>query len=503
VRCFGKFSSPLAFSIALTLTGNPSVNLQAAEPTSTTQPREVAANVELDGALALLDRWIDAHRAYEAIPGLSVGIVHDQELIWQRGYGLADPTRKLAANAETLYSICSISKVFTGIAVMQQRERGALDLDDAVAEHLEWFRIRQVHKDSGPLTVRSLLTHTSGLPRESVGTYWSPSEFPFPDRETLVEALAKQATLYPADTYFQYSNLGITLAGEIVAARADMDYAAYIEQKVLAPLKLTETRAEFPKRQRGSVMAVGHGARDRDGNRPVMPPFDTAGLAAAAGFTSNVIDLAKFAAWNFRTLDGKANAVLSPASLREMQRVHWTDPDWKTTWGLGFEVRKAGDDTLVGHDGSCPGFNTAFALFPRHKLAVIVLANASGIDPHEIVGNVQRLVVPAIAQGGATEAGRAPRTTLKLGPYTGRYDAQPWSGEVAVVQHGDELRVAWLPRADVTEGLVRLRHLEDDTFYRVRPEGEEVRGETWTFVRDEAGEVAALTTHALRLPRLN
>lgn len=496
----------LLVSLLIALTGQPMIAAAADAARPARPERTAPANAELDGALALLDRWIDAWRAYEAIPGMSVGIVHDQELIWQRGYGLANPARKLAANAETLYSICSISKVFTSIGVMQLRDAGALDLDDTVAEHLDWFRIRQARKDSGPLTVRSLLTHSSGLPRESLGPYWSPPDFPFPDRESLVAAIEEQSTLYPADTYFQYSNLGIVLAGEIIAARSGIDYADYVQQKILEPLELDETRPEYPKRQRGLVMAVGYGARTRDGERPAMPAFEAAAITPAIGLTSNVVDLARFAAWNFRTLDGrrdgKRNAVLAPASLRDMQRVQWTDPDWKTTWGFGFEVRKSGEDTLVGHDGSCPGFNTAFAMFPKHRLAAIVLTNASGIDPQVVVANIQRLVVPALAAKPAPVAATQPRSPLKLGPYTGRYDAQPWSGEVAVVQHGDELRAAWLPSQDVTQGLVRLRHLEDDTFYRVRDDGE-TRGETWTFVRNEAGEVAALTTHALRLPKLN
>ncbi|MFM8354605.1 MAG: serine hydrolase domain-containing protein, partial [Gammaproteobacteria bacterium] len=93
-------------------------------------------SAELDGALSLLDRWLDAHRAYAAIPAISVGIVHDQDLIWQKSYGFANPAREIRATAETLYSICSISKVFAGIGVMQQRAAGALDLDDPVAEHL-------------------------------------------------------------------------------------------------------------------------------------------------------------------------------------------------------------------------------------------------------------------------------------------------------------------------------------------------------------------------------
>lgn len=471
------------------------VAAEKAEPGGRTA---ATGNAELRGAFALLDRWLDAYRAYETIPGLSVGIVQDQELIWQRSYGFANPKREVRATAETLYSICSISKVFTSIGILQLRDAGALGLDDPVARHLDWFRIDQSFPGSSPITVRSLLTHSSGLPRESIGPYWSPPDFPFPDRKALRETLAVQETLYPADTYFQYSNLGFALAGEIIAAKSDQDYGAYVAKRILAPLELESTRPGFQKRLIGSALAVGHGARDRNGTRPVMPEFDTAALTPAVGYTSNVVDLARFASWNFRTLTGKTNKVLSPATLREMQRVQWIDPDWNNTRGLGFEVRKSGDDTLVGHDGTCPGYSSALALLPEHALGIVVLANASGIDTRKIVGNVQRLVVPALAAGDAPPRARLP----DFGPYTGRYDAQPWRGEVAVVQHGAELRVAWLPSDDVTEGLIRLRQIGKDTFQRIRREGE-LPGERWTFERDEAtGDIVALTTHALRLAKL-
>ncbi|MBX3707845.1 MAG: serine hydrolase [Pseudomonadales bacterium] len=462
----------------------------------------VRLSADVEGALALFDRWLDAHRAYAAIPGISVGIVLGDQLVWQRGYGLANPARRLAANAETLYSICSISKLFTSIAVMQLRDAGALELDDPVAQHLEWFAIEPDGPVSGPVTIRGLLTHASGLPRESPGRYWSPPDFPFPPRLGLIEALPRQAMLYPAFHRQQYSNLGMVLAGEIVAARAGQPFEAYVRARILEPLDMRGTVAGFPRRLQGTTLAVGHGARDRDGQRPVMPPFDTGALLPAAGLTSNVVDLARFVAWNFRTLDGVPNPVLAAPTLRDMQRVHWTDPDWTTTWGLGFEVRRVDDQTQVGHDGACPGFNTSVALLPAHRLGIIVLTNASGHDPLVIVDNARALLLPALdREPTAADRESARDDARRLGPYTGRYDGQPWSGEVVVVRHGAELRVAWLPTDDVAQGALRLRHVADDRFRPVRDD-DGLPGEDWTFERDADGNIVALRTHALRLPRM-
>src|SRR5206468_10033186 len=136
--------------------------------------------------------------------------------------GYADPTTKRPADADTIYSICSISKLFTSIAAMQLRDAGKLRLDDPVAKHLPWFTIKRSPADGAEITIEGLLTHAAGLPREAEGPYWT--EATFPTHEQIVDGLRSQETLYPAEQYFQYSNLGLTLAGEIVAAEANMAY---------------------------------------------------------------------------------------------------------------------------------------------------------------------------------------------------------------------------------------------------------------------------------------
>jgi len=91
---------------------------------------------------------------------VSLGIVHGQELIATNAFGHANPETGQAATSETLYSICSISKLFTSVAVMQQRDAGKLRLDDPVAQHLSWYDLEDVHPDDGPITIRGLLTHS-------------------------------------------------------------------------------------------------------------------------------------------------------------------------------------------------------------------------------------------------------------------------------------------------------------------------------------------------------
>ena len=164
--------------------------------------RSVADHPEVQGALAVVDAWVDALGDYDDIPGISLGLVVDQDLIFARGYGQANKRRKAQADADTIYSICSISKLFTSIGVMQQRDAGRLTLRDPVTRHLPWFDIEERHQAAGPARIHGLLTHSAGLPREVDFPYWV-GEFPFPARDAMIARIPEQESLYPADTLFQ------------------------------------------------------------------------------------------------------------------------------------------------------------------------------------------------------------------------------------------------------------------------------------------------------------
>ena len=124
---------------------------------------KVAGDPRVVQALELARTWLEGQRAYMQIPGVSAEIVHDQEVLWSGGFGSADVDAKRAATADTLYSICSISKLFTSVAVIQQRDEGKLHLEDPVGKHLPWFRLKKTEGE-GDVTVEGLLTHASGIP---------------------------------------------------------------------------------------------------------------------------------------------------------------------------------------------------------------------------------------------------------------------------------------------------------------------------------------------------
>ena len=454
-----------------------------------------AQNPRVAQALELVKVYLDAARSYQQIPGLSVALVRDQDLVWSGGFGVTDLDRKTPATASTIYSICSISKLFTSLAVMQLRDDGKVRLDDPVARHLPWFSALKRNKpEAGEITVEGLLTHASGLPRESDHPYWSAPDFKFPTREEIIAGLSHQEALYPAETYWQYSNLGITLAGEIVSAASGKPYAEYVQEKILRPLGLTSTTSEMPEAEQGKRLATGYSSLTRAGTRTKMPFFQARGIAPAAGYASTVEDLGKFASWQFKTLAGGSQDILKLASLREMQRIHWVDPEGETTWGLGFAAWRVGGKTFVGHGGSCPGYRSQLVLRPEEKIAIAVAANAM-IDAGGLAQDVYAIMAPALT-------GKAPeKPDPDFSAYVGTYTAQPWSGESAIVAWEDGLAELSLPSNDPVNGLTKLRKTGEHTFRRVRKDGE--LGETVTFEMGPDGKATALTWYVNRRVRIN
>lgn len=459
----------------------------AALPCLTLSAQSIANHDRVKQATELLKTWLEAQRAYDQIPGISAGVVYDQELLWSGGYGFADIARQAPATASTIYSICSISKLFTSVAVMLERDAGRLRLDDPVAKHLPWMTIKSSYPESGDITIEGLLTHASGLPRESDHPYWTGPDFPFPTREEIRERISAQTTLYPAETYHQYSNLGLALAGEVASAASGMPYADLVTQKILSPLGMSSTTPEIPAAERGKRFAMGYSAIMREGGRKPVPFFQTRGIAPAAGFASTVEDLAKFASWQFRLLGKGGTEILNANTLREMQRVHWVDPDFETTWGLGFSVWRSDNKTFVGHGGSCPGFRTHLLLKPAEKIATIVMANALGVNPGQWTQRAYDIMAPAIraaakSSGAAAVAasGSAPPPVMtydaSLDRYLGTYGSS-FGGELAVVRWEDGLSILSLPTMDPVRSLLKLRKTGEHTFRRVRRDdalGEEI-----------------------------
>lgn len=450
-----------------------------------------AKRAALSEASAAAQLWIEGFRSYRHIPAISAALVAGDDTVWSKGFGTVDRAGKVAATPDTIYSVCSISKLFTAIALMQQWEEGRVRLDEPIATYLPWAKLAPDTRDSVPVTLRGALTHSAGLPRESDFPYWSGPDFRFPSQSEMRARIGSQAPLYPASTTFQYSNLGLTLVGETVEAVSGRPYAPHVGEKILAPMGLSNTRAGIPAELLGKQLAVGWGALEADGSRPALKLFDTAGVLPAAGFTSTAADLARFASWNLRVLrTGKAE-ILRASTLKDMQRVQFETLDGKTKWGLGYALQDVEGTRLIGHGGSCPGYRSVVQFAPKADIGVAVAMNAMD-DPGAIAKAVLSL---ARARTGAALFD-APRDEPRfaLADYAGRYEGQPWGSDFALVPWAGGLTGLALDGTGIDHSMERLKPLGKDRFLVIDGSGEERN--VVTFQRDAAGRVISVTEHS-------
>jgi CubicO group peptidase (beta-lactamase class C family) len=196
------------------------------------QNTPLAEHPEVASSIKMFEAWIDSQMAYRGLPGMSVGIVYNQDLIWSKGFGYSDVDNKTPATPKTIYRMASVTKLFTATAIMQLRDEGKLRLDDPVSKYLPWFTIRHRFPDTPSITIHHLLTHTSGLPRDAAFPSWMENNFP--TREQIIESLPKQETIFPPETRWKYSNLALSLAGEIVSAVSGEPYEGYIQKHHLS-----------------------------------------------------------------------------------------------------------------------------------------------------------------------------------------------------------------------------------------------------------------------------
>jgi CubicO group peptidase (beta-lactamase class C family) len=306
----------------------------------------------------------------------------------------------------------------------------------------------------------------------------------------MIEKLKTQRTLYPAQRQYQYSNLALSLAGEIVQERSEQEYQAYIQANILDPLGLSDTRTYYPEKMRGDQLAIGYTGMTRSGTREPVKPFFTRGITPAAGFTSSVNDLARFASWQFGLLEEGGEEVLEANTLREMQRVHWMDDDDGWMFGLGFEIWRVGDIKVAGHGGGCPGYITNFLMDVKDKVGIVALTNAGDGPAQRVAHNMLKTIHAALKEAKTPSEDAMPDFSM----YEGNYETPPWGGEMAIRQWGDQLVAIEIPSDDLKKAMTKLEHDKGDTFIRLTDDDEP--REPWIFEMADDGKAKRILRHS-------
>ena len=435
-------------------------------------------------ATKVFDLWVEQHIAHRGVPGLSIAVVYNQDIVWSKGYGSSDLESKTPATPHTVYRIGSITKLFTSTAILQLRDQGKLRLDDPVSLHLPWFRVHNPFPNAPEITIRHLLTHTSGLSREADFPYWT--DHIFPTRGELAESVAEQDVINPPETTYHYSNLGMSLLGEVVTEASGRPWADYVQEKILNPLEMqsssTDAGEELLQRLATAYMLEGS-----DGTRKVMEYYLSGAISPAASIVSTVEDLGRFASLQFRDGPAGGDQILKGSTLREMHRVQWVYDSFSGGRGLGFAVSRRDGKNFVGHGGSIGGNVSNLLMVPSEKIAVIVMINADDGSPATVARQAYSVIAPAILKATRKPAPPSMEADPAWKRYVGLY-TDPWGWEYKVMILDDELVIYgydYPPWDNASTGYSKLTPVEGTTFRR--PNKELV-----TFELDENGDVVRI-----------
>jgi len=447
------------------------LSAQAQNSTPQTTAVNVAADPDVLGTERLFSAWLQGQIAYRGIPGVEVGVVSDQALVWSKGFGFANLKAKLPMDSTTKFRMASNSKLFTAVAIMQLREAGKLGLDDPVVKYLPWFTPKPAGNDDGPITIEQLLSHSSGLPREA-GDHWVSLQFP--TEEDVKRLFADRQAAFAPAVRWKYSNLGFTVAGMVVEQVSGERWADYVEAHIFKPLGMNGSSVD----KNVAGLAVPYGRRMPDGTREVLPFVDSRGMAAATGLTSDVEDMAKFMSAQFRRGQRGGAQIVSSGSWREMLRVRSVDEDWTSGTGLGFDVKRIKGRTYIGHGGGYPGNTTQTLIQLDDKVGVIVLTNTNDSFPSIIAQQLMSTVGQAVATAAAPKPPEVtwdPAWERYAGLYRGRFSDQQ------VVLLNKKLVIV-TPNAPNLDDRITLEPLGNGRFRFTAPTGGNEIGEVVRFV---------------------
>jgi CubicO group peptidase (beta-lactamase class C family) len=416
------------------------------------------------------------------LPGAAVGIIRGDDLAWAAGIGFADVASKRTPDPATLYRVASITKTFTGTAIMQLRDEGLLHLDDPAVKHVP--ELRDASSPFGEIehvTIRRMLSHESGLVSEPPGTDWSTPSYEGVAERNLAR-VAEIGTRIPPNLQQKYSNMAYQLLGEIVARLSGTPYPEYVRASILEPLGMTGSgfdplpEALLPRR------ATGYASRFFSDELDLASTDLT--VWAEGGLWSSVEDLARWISFQFREDGGARDGaqVLAGSSLKEMHKARYLGNEaWTEAWCISWYAVRKDDVIWVQHSGGLHGFITNICFDPKEEVGAIVLFNGVG-DASELAMELGKIARDAIKEATPQIEPPAP-TPEALRPLLGLYIQQEFGellrvewrdGKLMVVDDtNDKWRPILTPTANPDEFLIEpgVRESGELAVFRRLPEG--------------------------------
>jgi CubicO group peptidase (beta-lactamase class C family) len=349
---------------------------------------------KLQSAMPEIDRLFRAYATDKKIPGMVWGVVIDGRLAHSGSFGVRDRATQAPAAADTAFRIASMTKSVTALAVLKLRDDGRLGLEDPVSRWIPAFaRMERPTRDTPPLTIRHLLSHSAGFPEDNP---WGDQQLSATDA-VLDDWLAKGIPFStPPGTRYEYSNYAFGLLGRVVTKAAGVPYERYVQTEILSKLHMDQSTFQFsdvPAARR----AIGYRLKP-DGTYADEPPLPHGVFGSMGGLLTTVDDLGKYVAFHLSAWPARDDEDAGPvrrSSVREMAHL-WTPSnltaqlvDGKvqaSETGYGFGLRVTSDcrfEHIVAHGGGLPGFGSYMAWLPEYGVGMFAMATLTYSGPSE------------------------------------------------------------------------------------------------------------------------
>jgi CubicO group peptidase (beta-lactamase class C family) len=338
----------------------------SSSPTSGSQPTTLSSAV---------DSVVSTAMQQQRIPGMAVALAKNGTMLYVKAFGFSDMAMHATTQANTIFEIGSVTKQFTAALIMKLQEQGKLNVDDPVNKYLAKYNF------PAPITLRMLLTHTSGL-----ANYTTFAQYPGWARNgvsepTVLTGISQASLLFPPGTQWSYSNSNYFVLGAIIENVSGQSYSDNLGQYIFQPLALTNTFYSMPPSEQSAIGYTGNASY----SEPALLVDRSAPFAAGA-LSSNVYDLV---AWDNALIHGK---VVSPASFHEMTTPVDVSISGGGSYGFGLGLRTFKNRPTIWHNGSINGFTAETDVFLDTGFAVVVLTNSDAADPDAIATQIMNAV---------------------------------------------------------------------------------------------------------------
>ncbi len=391
-----------------------------------------------------VDEQVRALMRGNHIPGLSIGIVDNEATVVLRGYGYADTEGSIPAAPDTVFTAYSIAKVFTALETVRLAAEGMVDLDAPLVHALpEWPTVGR-WEESEPVTIRHLLSHRGGLPRNS--NYRGSLAESGPDTLRLQVASLEQAwAAYPAGSRYKYSNVGFNVLGRLIELHRGEPFAEYMTGQVLPALGLERSTFLLGLLPEDTVVATGY--EYYQGTYYPYQPHDITQLASG-NLRTSAADLTAFMKAVLAAGQTAGDVPLGPEILDSTYEVQFARSEDPQRNGLGWMTsEEAAGELMVWHQGGDVDANALVAMLPHSGLGVCILTNCGSFDGSALVGLAVD-IFGAMREDGSGEAGAqsalvAAAESADPRQVTGRYIA--FGDVVEILVGAGELKARWGP----------------------------------------------------------